>query len=180
MSDADAHVDERLDGLRQIALAVAVVAARDGDRRSFCTGTLTYVSVDPAMILTPLASGSRTLAVLRAARAFSVTLLGAASRELAVIAGRSSPSEDKFAALDVAVREGPDGLIAPAVAGALAVLWCSLTDELPTGDHVGCVGRVEGVLLEDELGATPLVRFRRDYFGLAPSAGPPDDVVYPI
>jgi len=60
-----------------------ITAAADGER-SCATGTLTYVSLEPPLIATPLRPGSRTRRLAEASGEFSVSILSEAQAELAV------------------------------------------------------------------------------------------------
>src|SRR5215469_16431346 len=103
-------------------MPVAVVAAASNGARSCSTGTLTYVSYAPPLVATPLARTSRTLALLSDRGAFSISVLADDQAELAVGAARRSEG-DKFAEQSIPVV---DDELAPGVAGAALVLWCTL------------------------------------------------------
>jgi flavin reductase (DIM6/NTAB) family NADH-FMN oxidoreductase RutF len=144
------------DALASLPLPVAVVAAASNGARSCSTGTLTYVSYAPPLVATPLAKPSRTLALLQERSAFSISLLADDQAELAVCAAQPSDG-DKFAEQSIPVLEDD---VAPAVAGAALVLWCTLESTSDAGSHLLCVGRVERSHRGER---EPLLRFDRRY-----------------
>ena len=148
--------------LAQIPHAVAIIGAADGDERSCATGTCMYVSLSPALVAIAEHPGSRTAKLIRRTREFSVSLLDAAQQEQAVAAGRSATGTDKFETLGIRPLEPPSGLTAPGVAGSIAVLWCAVRDERPTGDHVLFVGEVVAHTV-DGTKRDALLRYRRRY-----------------
>ena len=161
------------EALAGLPIPVAVVAACSGARRSCSTGTLTYVSYAPPLVATPLAETSRTLALLRERRSFSVSLLADDQAELAVRAAR--PSEgDKFAEQSIPVLEDE---LAPAVAGAALVLWCTLASTTGAAGYVLCVGEVE----RSRRGQRgPLLRFDRRFRALGPGIAVAEEERYPL
>lgn len=167
----DPHRDSpEIRGLREIAMPVAVVAARVDGYRSCATSTVMYASTEPPRIVSSLAASSTTLRLVELSGAFVVSLLRDAQRDLAVLAGqRAGDVDDKVAALDIPVMaSGPSAGLG--IQGALAVLSCQLVDIMTTGDHRCCVGAVQDV--EGAGDGRPLLRFRRAYARLgAPLAG---------
>ena len=147
--------------LSRIAHPVAIVGAAHGAERSCATGTVMYVSHVPPMVAIAEHPGSRTTRLIQASREFSVSLLHDAQQELAVAAGRSAEGPDKFASLGIPVREQP-GQAIPEVAGSLATMWCRVTEERPTGDHILFVGEVVGAVTDDQK-IDALLRYRRRY-----------------
>ena len=161
------------EALAALPLPVAVVAAASGDARSCSTGTLTYVSYAPPLVVTPLAKASRTLALLRERGAFSVSVLADDQAELAVRA--SQPSErDKFAEQSIPVV---DDDVAPAVGGAALVLWCTLESTADAAEYSLCVGRVERSRRGDR---EPLLRYGRRYRALGSGIAVAAEARYPL
>lgn len=161
------------ESLASVPLPVAVVAAAAGNVRSCTTGTLTYVSYSPPLVATPLATSSRTLALLRENRAFSLSVLADDQAEVAVRAARASV-RDTFAEHEIPLLDDERG---PAVAGAALVLWCGLESAAEAGVAVLCVGRVEGSLAG---AAEPLLRFGRRYRGLGQIRPVAEEARYPL
>lgn len=150
--------------LSTIPLAVVLIGAADDSARGCATGTAMYVSFAPPRLAIALHPGSRTAALVRASRRFSVSVLDAGQVDLAMRAGRGGGGADKFAELGVDVVVGPGAT--PALAGSLAVVWCSVLEETVVGDHILIVGEVEAwdrrtMDLPDAPQA--LVRHRRRY-----------------
>jgi flavin reductase (DIM6/NTAB) family NADH-FMN oxidoreductase RutF len=161
------------EALAALPLPVAVVAAASDGERSCSTGTVTYVSYMPPLLATPLARTSRTLALLRERGAFSVSVLADDQAELAVRAAR--PGEgDKFAEQSIPLL---DDDVAPAVAGAALVLWCTLESAEETESHLLCLGRVE----RSQRGrGAPLLRFDRCYRALGRRIEVAEEARYPL
>jgi flavin reductase len=147
--------------LSRIAHPVAIIGAAQGGERSCATGTVMYVSHSPAMLAVAVHPGSRTTRLIQASREFSVSLLHDAQQELATAAGHAGEGPDKFAALGIPVATQPF-TDTPAVEGSLAMLWCRVTDERPTGDHILLVGEVIGAVVNDRK-IDALLRYRRRY-----------------
>jgi flavin reductase (DIM6/NTAB) family NADH-FMN oxidoreductase RutF len=161
------------DALAALPLPVAVIAAADGGARSCSTGTLTYVSYDPPLVATPLAKASRTLALLRARGTFSVSVLADDQAEVAVRAAGPGRG-DKFEERSIPLLEDE---LAPAVAGAALVLWCTLESTVEHAGSVLCVGRVE----RSHSGLRePLLRFGRRYRALGADVAVEEEARYPL
>ena len=166
------------EALTQLPLAVVVVAADAGGERSCSTGTASYVSFEPPLVVTPLAVGSRTGALVREAGAFSLSILGEDQAEIAVRAAAPSDS-DKFAEQGIGVIPPPPGHTAPGVAGSLAVLWCELESAATAGRTLLAVGRIRAAeTARDE--RVPLVRYERRYHVLGAAAAVEAEAAYPL
>ena len=165
--------------LSSIAMPVVVVGAAEGGERSCATGTVMYTSLVPPEVAIALHPGSRTCGLVRAAGEFSISILGEDQRDVADRAGRSAPGPDKLAATGIEPVEAPSGFAAPGVAGSIAVLWCRVTREVETGDHVLVIGRVEE---HRSLGSTavPLLRTARRYAALGGWRSDATDDRYPL
>jgi flavin reductase (DIM6/NTAB) family NADH-FMN oxidoreductase RutF len=161
------------DALAVLPMPVAVVAAASNGARSCSTGTLTYVSYAPPLVATPFARTSRTLALVRDRGAFSISVLGDDQAELAVRAARTSEG-DKFAEQSIPVV---DDDLAPGVAGAALVLWCTLESTSEAGGSVLCVGRVERFHRGER---EPLLRFDRRYRALGLCIAVAEEARYPL
>lgn len=151
--------DGALAALRELAMPVAVIGAAVGERRGCSTGTVAYLSLQPVLLATSLGRKSRTHALVEESGYFSVSLLAADQVVLAEKAAQRSDAADKLAALGIAALTW-EGV--PAVAGALAVLFCAVSDVVAAGDHDCFVGAVRHVVVHDD-GRSALVRWRRSY-----------------
>lgn len=164
--------------LSRIAHAVAIVGASHGTERSCGTGTCMYVSLAPPMVAIAMHTGSRTTRLIRESGGFSVSLLDQTQQDLAAAAGKSASGPDKFATLGIRVAMPPAGLLAPAVEGSPAILWCRVVQTLPTGDHLLFVGEVMSYRLGDTFSG-PLLRFGRRYARLGEATSDESPEGYP-
>ena len=153
-----------LEALARVPLPVAVIASAHGVERGCSTGTLSYLSLDPPLLVIALGPGSATLSLVRRSSEFSVSVLSEEQGDVAVRAARKGREQDKFAEIGIPAATPPDGLVAPAVEGSVAVMWCRLVHEGAHGDHVLCVGRI--VASEAAADLAPLLRFGRRYHRL--------------
>lgn len=157
--------------LSRIPHGVAIIGAADGAERSCATGTAMYVSFVPPLLAIAEHPGSRTATLIARSGAFSVSLLARGQQRIAEQAGVSGRGPDKFAALGIETESAPDGQGAPGVAGAIAILWCTVRETLATGDHTLFIGEVvaDRVALD---GADALLRYRRRYSAIGgPTSG---------
>ena len=161
------------EALAALPMPAAVVAAASNGARSCSTGTLMYVSYAPPLVATSLARTSRTLRLLRDRGAFSISVLADDQAELAVRAARTSVG-DKFAEQSIPVVVDD---LAPAVAGAALVLWCTLASTSDAGGSVLCVGRVERFQRGER---EPLLRFDRGYRALGRGVAVSEEARYPL
>ncbi|MDQ1586403.1 MAG: hypothetical protein QOJ90_1409 [Actinomycetota bacterium] len=143
---------------RRLASGVSVVTALGEDGLTGLTASsVTSVSLDPPLLLVSIAHGSRTLAAIRARRAFAVHLLRSDQQELAGhFAGPARPGATQ-----------PDHRIvlgAPVLPDALAWTVCLLEAEHEYGDHTLVIGAVAAA----QVGiGRPLVWHDRAYAELA-------------
>ena len=139
---------------------VTIVTARDtdGSLRGLTSNAFSSVSVDPPLVLVCLDQGSNTLSAIQRSGAFVVNFLAAA--EAALSDRFASKGDDKFAALayqpSVVAAGAP--ILADRVVGHAE---CLVHAEVPLGDHIAVVGRVEAG--EAIPNAAPLMYFRRTY-----------------
>ncbi len=152
---------ERLRAVMQrLASPVTVVtAAAGGERRGATIGSFTSVALDPPLVSFNVQKPSAFHAVLRAADAFAVHLLGEDQADLAAhFALPDLEGDAQFAAVPH-TRAGPDG--PPILAGTVGVLHCRPWAVHDVGDHSLFLGRV---LRVTESGATgPLLYYARSY-----------------
>ena len=151
--------------LTPIAHPVSITAAAYEGERSCGTSTLMYVSHAPPMIAIAEHPGSRTARLIRDSGEFSVSLLHDSQQDIAMAAGKSAPGPDKLATLRIAALEPPACRLPPGIAGSIAVLWCRVTQSMPTGDHQLFIGEIVAHHLEVTRW-DPLLRYRRRYFRL--------------
>jgi flavin reductase (DIM6/NTAB) family NADH-FMN oxidoreductase RutF/plasmid maintenance system antidote protein VapI len=138
---------------------VTIVATldEDGQPRGLTCTAVCSLSADPPLLLVCIDRRSRTLPALRYSGRFVVNYLLAGRGELSNRFAGHQP--DRW--LDTAWRPTRTGL--PWLhADSLAYAECSLVQEIPSGDHVICVGRVDGGQ-PPAPGTQPLMYFRRGY-----------------
>jgi flavin reductase (DIM6/NTAB) family NADH-FMN oxidoreductase RutF len=138
-------------------VAIVTTLDADGTPRGLTTTAVCSVSADPPTVLVCVDLASRTLAALRARRAFVVNFVGAGRSELCLLF--ASKEEDKFA--DVAWRPAGGGL--PLLhEDVLAWAECTTVRELEIGDHVILVAEVLDGDVQPEL-EPPLLYYRRSW-----------------
>jgi flavin reductase (DIM6/NTAB) family NADH-FMN oxidoreductase RutF len=165
------------EALAYVPLAVVVVAAAAQGVRSCSTGTASYVSYEPALVVTPLSTASRTAQLVSASRELSISVLAAGQADLAVRASRPSDG-DKFAEQEIEALEPPEGRGAPGVAGSVATFWCDVESLLETGSTTIVVVRVRAVVAEP--GLEPLLRFERRFHALGAVVEVEVEPAYPL
>ncbi|HSK14562.1 MAG TPA: styrene monooxygenase/indole monooxygenase family protein [Gaiellaceae bacterium] len=126
--------------LGQYATGVTVVTTRgpDGRRVGLTANSFTSVSLDPPLVLFCVDRSAPSLPAFHECMHFAVHVLAADQHHLS--RQFSTPSEDKFAGVEV--EEGPGGV--PLLAGVLARFVCRHTADHEAGDHLIVVGEVEG------------------------------------
>jgi len=154
-------------GLRELVMPVVIVAASEGvagggGATACATSTTSYVSVSPAILQVALRPDSKTAQMIGRTGAFSVSLLAAGQADLAQRAGRRSDRQDKMADVGIEPDPAADASGPPGVAGAAAVLWCTVTATMPVGDHLVIFGQVDASRAAPA-GVPLLLRHRRRY-----------------
>jgi flavin reductase (DIM6/NTAB) family NADH-FMN oxidoreductase RutF len=140
-----------------VPTAVTVITAPGPEGPSGATANaVVSLSLAPALMLAALDRRSRTLAALRSAGAFGVSVLSAEQRELAFRFATKDPHPVKWDG--VAWRELAG---VPAIEGATVSIACELRDLLDGGDHAIVTGEVAAI--EAAEGAEPLVFARGEY-----------------
>ncbi|MFH8366951.1 flavin reductase family protein [Streptomyces sp. NPDC018031] len=125
----------------QFLTGVTVVTARGEDGPHGTTvNSFTSLSLEPPLILICLRDGSRTAAVVSAAGAFTVNILGRGQAELGARFATSGRRSGAAAFADVPHRTGATG--APILAGTLGHLDCAVTGTVPAGDHTIFIAEV--------------------------------------
>jgi len=125
---------------RRLSAGVYVVGAAHREQRdAFTAAWIMQVSFDPLLLAVSVNPHNATYELLRASRAFTVSVLKAGQLELARRFGtQSGRDHDKLAG--VLWHAGRSG--APVLDEALAFFDCELVDRVPAGDHELVVGRV--------------------------------------
>ncbi|MFE0251638.1 flavin reductase family protein [Streptomyces sp. NPDC059010] len=149
-----------LDFYRRLAGGVAVVTTRGPDGPVGSTvSTVTSVSLDPPLLLVSLATGSRTLAVLREQGLFALHLLHESRRGDATAFARHPWPPGH--ATD---RQHPDEVLGvPILPSSLARTVCVVEDIRRYGDHQLVIGR----MIEAAVGTgRPLLWHSGEFWGL--------------
>lgn len=114
------------------------------------------VSLDPPLISISVARTSRSYPLLREGGRFCVNVLAQEQTMVSDQFGRRGT--DKWT--DIEWTPSPAGL--PTIDGSLLWLECRIEAELPAGDHLIVVGRVQAMETHDAPG-DPLLYFRGGY-----------------
>ncbi|MCP2168611.1 flavin reductase family protein [Goodfellowiella coeruleoviolacea] len=137
----------------------AIAALVDSAALGIAVSSFTSVSLEPPLASICVMENSWTWARLRTADRIGVSVLGAEHAELARRLGRATANRFTPAEWRLTDR----GAIR--VVGAPAWLECSLEQEIPAGDHVLALLRVEHV--ETRAGVRPLVYHASGFHHLA-------------
>jgi flavin reductase (DIM6/NTAB) family NADH-FMN oxidoreductase RutF len=149
--------DELKAVMRRYPFGVSVVTVDlEGEQLGLTVGSLTSLALEPPLVGVSVAHQAALHELLRAARAFAVSLLGAAQLDLAQHFARGVPPIALWRG--IAVREGRRP---PLLEGALGWLECELEAEHGAGDHTFFVGRVARA--ETGAAGPPLLRLDGDY-----------------
>jgi flavin reductase (DIM6/NTAB) family NADH-FMN oxidoreductase RutF len=142
--------------MRLVPTAVTVITAPGADGPTGATANaVVSLSLEPPLMLAALDRGSRTLAALRAAGAFGVSVLAAGQAGLARRFATKDPHPVKWEGVPWRELGG-----VPAIDGATVSLACGLRDLLDGGDHAIITGEVGAI---EPTGAEPLVFSRGAY-----------------
>jgi flavin reductase (DIM6/NTAB) family NADH-FMN oxidoreductase RutF len=145
------------DCVGEFATGVTIVTTEvDGEPAGMTLNSFTSVSLDPLLVLVSLGHGSRTLAAMARSGRFAVSILHRGQREVAVdFAERGAAFPLKH------VRRRDDGYLV--VAGAAAVLCCTVMETVRAGDHDLVLGEVVEI---EHGGGEPLVFYRGRFGGM--------------
>jgi len=142
--------------LGHFATGVTVVTASSASGPSGMTANaLCSLSLDPLLLIVCFDEGSRTLATVREARRFGVSVLSAEQHDLPATFASKGPEAEKFAGVGYALEHG-----VPILEGALAWLVCDVEQLIPGGDHT--IG-IASVAAMDHGEGTPLLWYRGSY-----------------
>jgi 3-hydroxy-9,10-secoandrosta-1,3,5(10)-triene-9,17-dione monooxygenase reductase component len=143
----------------RLPTGVTIVSAPAGEGPLGATANaVTSLSVDPPLMLASLDVGSRTLAAVRAAGRFGVSVLGGAGEPVARAFATKAPHSEKWADVPWTERAG-----VPILDGVPLWIACELQEGHETGDHVIMIGSVIEVGGDE---ASPLIFHRGSYRAL--------------
>lgn len=126
----------------------------------FTASSIASLSLDPLLVMVGVSAGSETLAAMRDSQAFGVNVL---QRDQGPLAARFAKSDRADRFRDMALETLATG--SPLLDGSLAWLDCVLHAEIPAGDHVVALGRVEACAAFE---GDPLFYYRGAFGGWAP------------
>ena len=140
---------------RFVTGVAVVTTCQDGDAHGMTINSLTSISFDPPTVLVSLTSEARTTLAVQATGNFAISILSVRQEQLAKRFAKRG--EDHFDGLPLEYEHHR----VPVVPGALAHIECTVTEQIPVGDHIIFLGRVIGICDRD---GEPLV-FHAGKFG---------------
>jgi flavin reductase (DIM6/NTAB) family NADH-FMN oxidoreductase RutF len=156
--------DEFRRAMAHLPTGVTIVSAPGPEGPAGATANAVIsVSLDPPLMLASLDRRTRTLAAVREAGAFGISVLRADHAELAHSFASRAPHTEKWREIPSTERAG-----VPILDEALAWVSCGLRESHDAGDHVLLLGTVR------ELGAgegDPLIFHRGAYHGFGSPEG---------
>ena len=148
--------DEFRSAMALVPTAVTIVTAQGARGPAGATANaVASLSLEPPLMLACLDRGSRTLATVKEAGAFGISVLGAGQAGLAREFATKAPHPEKFRDVSHVERQG-----VPLIDGAVAWIACRLRNLHDGGDHEIAIGDV--IDLGGE-GGDPLIFYRGDY-----------------
>jgi 3-hydroxy-9,10-secoandrosta-1,3,5(10)-triene-9,17-dione monooxygenase reductase component len=150
------------EAMSRFATGVTLITGADegGTPVGFTANAVTSVSLDPLLVLFCADQASSSLPTLLRTGRFRVSVLGAASRDLA----RRFSKEILPRRFEVGDLVFPVGGL-PAPASAIAWLECGVWNSFPAGDHVIVIGEVMDCGRSPS--GDPLVFFAGEFIGLS-------------
>ncbi|MBX3651059.1 MAG: flavin reductase family protein [Burkholderiales bacterium] len=142
-------------GCYSTGIAIISTTGSDGNKVAVTVNSFSSVSLSPPLILFSLSNKANVLSHFRAARNFSVSILGSHQRSIANIFAR--PSTARWD--QVKFREGANG--SPLMENALAYIECVPFSTVDVGDHMIFIGEVTNCEL-GKLGE-PLIFYKGEY-----------------
>ena len=131
-----------------------VTAAHQGRTAGMTVNSFASVSLDPLVVSVALATGTRTLELVRQSERYVVSILERGQLQVAVaFASNGAPFPVEH------TRAAEDGQVT--IPGTLATLRCRVRERMPAGDHDVLLGDVTSFEVEP---GEPLV-FHRGAFG---------------
>ena len=131
------------DAVGRFASGVTVVTTAGPDGPHGVTvNAFSSLSLDPPMVLVCLGTAGRSAGIIAAAGHFAVNILATGQQRIATwFAAKTRPTGAE-AFQEIPHRPSATG--APLITGATAHLDCTLTQDVPAGDHVILIGTVVG------------------------------------
>lgn len=156
-------IDQRTlrDALGLFATGVTVITTRSGagEAVGITANSFNSVSLDPALVLWSIGTGSKSLSAFENTGHFAVHILGEVQVDLSQKFATSGAN--KFANLEI---ENGIGAV-PLLSNCAARLECSVFDRIEAGDHVIYIGKVERLV--HDITQRPLIYHGGQYTSLA-------------
>jgi len=128
----------------RFATGVAVVGTTvDSEPFGMTVNAFTSLSLTPPLVLVCIRRGSRFTQGIIRSRAFAISVLSDDQFHIARFFSQHGRPSDRQGFEEIGYQKSPLG--APLISGALAYLDCSLYGTRDGGDHVICLGLVEGL-----------------------------------
>jgi flavin reductase (DIM6/NTAB) family NADH-FMN oxidoreductase RutF len=138
-----------------------VTAAHEGARHGMTVNSFTSVALEPAWVTVSLRQATRTHALVEKARAFGVTVLSSAQKQVSeVFSGKVLDREDRFQGLETAVLVTGS----PLIRGGLAWLDCRVVQAITAGENTLFIGEV--LAARGDFAGEPLIYHHRGYWRL--------------
>ncbi len=140
-----------------------ITVMSEGEDHGMTANWVMQAAFTPPMVAVAIENESKSLPMIRDARAFAINVLAAGQRELAARLGKSSrnvPHKLK----GVATRPAPS-TGAPILADGLGWVECRLVATMPSGDHTLVLGEVVEAGVEHEGEALTLAETGMKYAG---------------
>ena len=131
--------------------------AASGELHGATANAVMSVSLDPAMVLLSIQTGSRMHAALRLSDNYALSILTATQEDVARYFADTSQPHGSVAFTHFPYHLGQTG--APLLDGALSHVDCKIAETYVAGDHVLYLGRVVYLEVAPE-GEAPLLYFR--------------------
>lgn len=135
-----------------------ITTGEPGNYHAMTASAVCSLSLEPTMFMVCIDQKARTLGHIRRARAFNINVLAAHQVHLSQAFARSG-AEHSLSMEEGTFRIGRQGL--PVIVDCVTALECTLTNELPGGDHVILLGEVSHVAISED--QKPLLYFRGRY-----------------
>lgn len=150
--------------LRQFPYGLYVVTVMsEGEDHGMTANWVMQTAFNPPMVVVAIENESKSLPMMRDARAFAINLLAAGQRDVAAKLGKSSRNVP-HKLHGVSTRPAPvTG--APILADGLGWLECRLVATMPAGDHTMVLGEVVEAGVEHEGKALTLAETGMKYSG---------------
>jgi flavin reductase (DIM6/NTAB) family NADH-FMN oxidoreductase RutF len=126
----------------------AVTVMSEGEDHGMTANWVMQAAFTPPMVAVAIGNDSKSLPMIRDARAFAINVLATGQRDLAAELARSS-SQRPYKLHAVPTRPAPR-TGAPILADGLGWLECRLVATMPSGDHTLVLGEVVEAGVERE------------------------------